>query len=508
MADAETRARFRFGPRDRRGLVAGVRTGQLAVVAASLVCAVGLARGVHGPSAGVAATGAALAGTGAACWPVRGRTLEQWLPVVLRFLAARPARRSAAPPDARRAPSSRRPPQLLSRLEVVEARAAAGRPIGAVHDTRLGTLSAVCSLGGESFALLAEEERTRRVGTWAAVLASGARERAAVHRLQWVSRTLPDPRERMRRGAAGRSQAAAGVVAAGHSSAGSDAAGHGSENGLRGEDAAHGGDAMAAAARSYATLVRLEAERALRNELLLALTVRVRSARAGGAGLTEAAAVLADEVAMLERRCREAGLPVDGVLSPVGLRAALRRGLEARSRTDPGSDRPWPGVLEEHWASARTDGTWHATFWIAEWPRTDVGSDFLLPLLVGCSERRSVSVVMAPLAPLRAVRAAEHARTSTVADAELRRRHGFAVTARARHEHDAVVRRESELAEGHAGYRFSGYLTVSAPSQAELERACGRVEQAAALARLELLRLYGSQAEALCCTLPVGRGCA
>ena len=113
MADAETRARFRFGPRDRRGLVAGVRTGQLAVVAASLVCAVGLARGVHGPSAGVAATGAALAGTGAACWPVRGRTLEQWLPVVLRFLAARPARRSAAPPDARRAPSSRRPPQLL-----------------------------------------------------------------------------------------------------------------------------------------------------------------------------------------------------------------------------------------------------------------------------------------------------------------------------------------------------------------------------------------------------------
>jgi hypothetical protein len=47
--------------------------------------------------------------------------------------------------------------------------------------------------------------------------------------------------------------------------------------------------------------------------------------------------------------------------------------------------------------------------------------------------RRTIAVTMAPVAPLRAVRRAEHDRTSGVADAELRNRHGFAVTARATH---------------------------------------------------------------------------
>ena len=48
--------------------------------------------------------------------------------------------------------------------------------------------------------------------------------------------------------------------------------------------------------------------------------------------------------------------------------------------------------------------TWHATYWIAEWPRIDVGPDFLAPLLLG-PLRRSVSVVMEPVSPARAVRA-------------------------------------------------------------------------------------------------------
>jgi hypothetical protein len=114
---------------------------------------------------------------------------------------------------------------------------------------------------------------------------------------------------------------------------------------------------------------------------------------------------------------------------------------------------------------------------------------------------------MAPVPPTRAVRAAEHARTSGVADAELRRRHGFALTQRTRREQEAVFRREGELAAGHAAYRFSGYITVTAAGRDELELACSRTEHAAALARLELRRLFGDQAAAFCCTLPVGRGC-
>ena len=151
---------------------------------------------------------------------------------------------------------------------------------------------------------------------------------------------------------------------------------------------------------------------------------------------------------------------------------------------------------------------WHASYWVAEWPRQEVGSDFLAPLVLSGAERRTISLVMAPVPALAAQRAAEQARTSRVADAELKRRHGFAVSARAHREDEAVTRRELELAAGHAGYRFSGYLTVSAETPDELESACGRLEQLGAVARLDLRRLDGEHDEAMVTALPLGRGCA
>jgi hypothetical protein len=164
--------------------------------------------------------------------------------------------------------------------------------------------------------------------------------------------------------------------------------------------------------------------------------------------------------------------------------------------------------VEESWSSVRTDATWHAVYWIAEWPRSGVGSDFLLPLLLEGGLRRTISVTMAPVATLRAVRRVEHDRTSGAADAELRQRHGFAVTARARHEHQATTRRETELAEGHCAFRFTGYLAVTADDESELAISCGRIEQMAAQSQLELHRMYGAQEEGYTCTLPTGRGCS
>ena len=165
------------------------------------------------------------------------------------------------------------------------------------------------------------------------------------------------------------------------------------------------------------------------------------------------------------------------------------------------------GVAAE-WSCLRADATWHATYWVAEWPRTDVGPDFLGPLLLASDIRRTVSVVMEPLGPIEASRKVEQARTADIADAELRRRGGFLATARRRREEEILVRREVELADGHAQYRFSGYVTVSAADPGALEEACGRVEQAAGQAGLELRRCYGDQANTFLCTLPLGRGLA
>lgn len=463
--------RYRFGPRDRRGLVAGASASQVVVVCAGLLVAVGLLRSLHG-AVGVLAGVAVVAAAGScAFWPVRGRTVEQWVPVALAYLSgvllggssAAAARRSPGVPS--------RPPGPLGgfALHELDGAAVAGS-FGAVRDSRSGTWTAVLSLGSTSFALLGEHERSRQVAAWAGVLAAVSSGSGSLHRLQWIERTLPDLGESLER--------------------------HLEAKGVAADDPARAG-----ARRSYAELLEREQLGRMRHELFLACTVRSgRKVRAG-------ADVLADEIARLDRRCRDAGIPVEGVLSRAGLSSLVRRSFDEVPA--PGAAAwPWPMALAASWSSVRTDGTWHATYWIAEWPRSDVASDFLFPLLVGCTERRSVAVVMSAVPPQRAIRAAEHARTSVTADAELRRRHGIATSARRHREHEAVARREGELADGHVAYRFSGYVTVTAVSPAELEAACSRVEQAAALARLELRRLYGAQGDALALSLPTGRGCA
>jgi hypothetical protein len=244
------------------------------------------------------------------------------------------------------------------------------------------------------------------------------------------------------------------------------------------------------------------------HEVFVALTVRA-SARSLRTRAGDPEARIVDALEALQHQCIAAGLEVDGVLSPPALAAVLRSSSTVAGAPEGvGDSSPWPLGIEDGWSSIRTDATWHAVYWIAEWPRTPVGSGFLLPLLLEGGLRRTMSVTMAPVAPLRAVRRAEHDRTSGVADAELRRRHGFAVSARTRNEHAATTRMESELAEGHAAFRFTGYLAVAADDEAALAVACGRIEQTAAQAQVELHRMYGSQEEGYTCTLPTGRGCA
>ena len=86
------------------------------------------------------------------------------------------------------------------------------------------------------------------------------------------------------------------------------------------------------------------------------------------------------------------------------------------------------------------------------------------------------------------------------------RRGGFVSTARHARESEVLARREAELAEGHASFGYSGYVTVSAPSEEELAVACEVVQHTAGQSRLALRRLYGDQASAYACTLPLCRG--
>ena len=500
---AEREARYRFGPLERRGLIAGWRGGQIATVAAGLVIAIVVLHRRATPWNVALALCAVLGGITLALWPLGGRTLEQWAPTIARFgtertrgarrlsgAAAGGVRADGVPGAAAKADRGRRRWDRgpLGRLAICAADPRNGEGPGqdgsfaVVTDAMARTTTAVLAIRGQSFSLLAAGDKQRRVSAWAGVLGALAREGSLVHRLQWLARSLPDDGAPARQFFAERARL----------------------------------DEHAPARRSYAALLAAVGAQTTRHEVLLAVSIRAdrtsaRARRAEGGGSSGTIGLLRREIATLQRLLDEADITVDAVLDATALASAMRRGFAAEPNwaaaqvPATGGTWPWPMALESGWSSLRADDTWHATYWIAEWPIVEVSSEFLGPLLLG-SVRRSVSVVMEPLAPARAVRGVEHARIADIADAELRSRGGFLATARRSRESDLVVQREAELADGHGAFRFSGYVTVTARSELLLGRACDATEQAAGQCRLELRRLFGDQERAFFCTFPLGRG--
>jgi hypothetical protein len=461
----ERGSRYRFGPRERAGALAGWRAGQIMTVAVGLVFGVLVLR--WEPNAvGVAAAVGILVLYGAlATVPVAGRTGDEWLPVVVCW----GSRRNGLLDGVRSGVGSgllggTRHSGALRGMRLLRA---GWQDMGVVHDRAGRTLTAALSLRGGSFALLGADEQDRRVGAWASVLASLAREGSPVHRVQWVAASFPDD-------------------------------GHG----LRSYVAAEAVPGVASACTaSYDALLADMDSHTCAHDVILALQVRqTKSVEVG-------CATLAREMASLVRLLGDADVQVESVLSDDDLARHLLRTYEPEpvpADTAPSQDH-WPMAMQENWAEVRVDGMVHATFWVAEWPRTEVRSDFLAPLLLG-SSRSTLAVVMEPLGPDTAVRKVEASRTADLADSELRRRGGFISTARHARQSEVLARREAELAEGHASFRYSGYVTVSAASTEELVAACDVVQHAAGQSRLALRRLYGDQASAYTCTLPLCRG--
>ena len=215
-------ARYRFGPLERRGLVAGWRGGQIASVAGALVVAIGVLHSRPSPARVAVALAAVAAGVALATWPVGGRTGEEWLPTVTRWeisavagvrrqrsdapgaghgLVAAPGRFRRSPhPAAGARPASRR--GAFGGLEILGADSGtgpAGPQLGVVFDRRARTHTAVLAVRGHNFALVSPDEQRQRVGRWATVLASLAREHSPVHRVQWVASALPDDGQAVRR---------------------------------------------------------------------------------------------------------------------------------------------------------------------------------------------------------------------------------------------------------------------------------------------------------------------
>lgn len=500
MTGVSPAPRYRFNPLERRGLVLGLTFGQMVTAGAAFVLAIAVGSWI-GPTAGTqVGLGVAISGAALALWPWRGERAYSAVALGGSWLARRAyrPRLSAAPTEGRLlgqeptlaghrgamtpvaddhagsasiAPASvpgasywalhaktRTGPGGVSLVE--HAAVADGRPAAFVLDRKSGSASAVLAVQGPPFCLLDPAEQAALLEGWRSVLASVGRPGGPVRRLQWVARSSPSstPADISPRGSASPS------VPSGDS--------------------------------SHSDLLTQVAPLVERHDTWIAISV------ASDAGSSTRRASRQRRLDVLAREVRF----LEGQLSCVELRPSAPLGVEALADLLAGrKGGSSPLGVRDGWSETQLDGTWNRTYWISDWPRLEVGPNFLAPLLVSRASRR-VSVIMAPVPLDRAVREARSARTADAADSQLRMRAGFLSNARRDREAEGAERREAELADGHCDYRFSGYVTESAETSDGLASACASLEQAAQAARIELRCLYGRQAEAYWWTLPLCRG--
>ncbi|MDQ3954141.1 MAG: type VII secretion protein EccE, partial [Actinomycetota bacterium] len=492
MADVP---KYRFGPLEKRGILAGLGASQLAVVSLGAVCALVALRALPsgaGLGAGIAILSASAA---VAIVHVKGTPLIEWTSVVAAWSwqRLRGTRRFASRTDTKGTYAPDPQPDFPSPLEGAQilshALPGSGEAIGVLKHPARSTYTAVVKLRGRSFSLLDPQDKARTLAAWGSILSSFAREAGVVHRLQWIERTAPDPSD---------------------------------------EVALHLRDKAALPldspiVRSYLEVLDDAGPVSQTHEVLLALQLDARriarAVKAAGGGDHGACEILRRELKSLTESLVNADVTVEGVLTPRLLAAALRTGydpasrahlarLEARSPDRAGSApvAAGPMTTETTWRSYHADGAYHATYWISEWPRVDVEPDFLAALLLRTECTRTVAVTMEPVPPLRAIRAVEAARTSMAADEDLRGRAGFLSTVRRRREDDALAQHERELANGHALFKYAGHITVTGTSLERLEAACGEIEEAAGRCLLDVRRLDGRHHLVFACTLPTCLG--
>ncbi len=489
---------YSFGPLERRGLLGPVRGGQAALVATAVVMGIVCLDAIPS-AAGVLIAGLTLLAAAAGAFaPLAGRTPEEWLPVAAafawrrlgqsgRWTSHRPGIGIRTRAGNRRtnnvleAPAE--PPPALAGVRIATVTYQGGH-IGLLAERSGRRLTSVLACRVAAFSLLDAEAQERRLARWGMVLAGAAG--TAIRRLQWVERTAPAQGDEMARWL----------------------------HAERDPAIPPRGTAMV---ESYLELISSSARVTQEHEILLAIQVDARRVRDRGADAVRQA--LMEQTERIAHGVEAAEVSVLGALGPAQLARVLRTAFDPYARgelavleaADPGREgvsepAAWPIGTREAWDHYQSDGALHATYWISSWPRIEVSPMFMDSLLGASGAARAVAVTFEPLAPDRSTREVEAAITRDRADQELRLRFGQSETARQRQAAEATIRREAELAAGHAEVRLSGFITVSGRDPDDLRRACAEVADHAARARLELHRLYGQQAQAFAFTLPLCRG--
>jgi len=231
-------------------------------------------------------------------------------------------------------------------------------------------------------------------------------------------------------------------------------------------------------------------------------------------------AALDKSLSVFARRLADSGIEVTRWLDADGIRQVLTEAIDPSTALGlapqagrlsdriGASTRMGPMELDESFNWMCTDGTYHRSYRITEWPRTAQHGDWLVRLLARPESARTMAVVFEPVNPVKSQRQVERALAKLDADTTVRSESGKRVTYAAERAREDVLQREEELVSGFGEVRYWSVVTVSATSVAGLVSACEEWEASAGSVGLVLSPCDGEHELAWGASLPLSLGAA
>ncbi|MER5202210.1 SCO6880 family protein [Streptomyces sp. NPDC002825] len=476
----------KFPHRSRRGILLGLSLPQLVLVSATL--ALLLMTVVSTGLLGAVALTPLWAASGALVAIRRnGRSLIDWMPIVARHAHRRRTGQTlwlARPVTRPRQDGVLHLPGSAASLKVVTPGDSANGA-AAVHDPHQQTLTAIARVTSRAFALLDPATQNHNVASWGRALASIARS-GHLATVQVLERTVPDSGDTLTR--------------------------HWTQNGQ---------PQAPVAGQIYSELVASAGPAAAPHETYLAISLDLKAAKRliaqAGGGLPGAFTVMEQTTSSIAQAARTAGLQVTGWLSSREIAAVIRTAYDpkalsalqqwsetGRAEADPAA--AGPVVQVEEYDRIATDSARHATYWVENWPRTEIGAGFLHGLMFTAGVRRSLSLVYVPQGLESALRDVQRKKAAIIADANERARRGQVDSEEDSVEYADVKTRERQLIAGHADVALTGLITVTAETDALLDAACAQIETHAVTSGVDLRRLNYQQPDAFALSaLPLAR---
>lgn len=476
----------KFPHRSRRGILLGLSLPQLVLVSSTLT--VLLMTVISTGLLGAVALTPLWAASGALVAIRRhGRSLIDWAPIVTRY-----AHRRRTGQTLWLARSVTRPrqdgvlhlPGATASLKVVTPGDSANGA-AAVHDPHQQTLTAIARVSSRAFALLDPATQNHNVNSWGRALAGIART-GHIATVQVLERTVPDSGDTLTR--------------------------HWTQNGQ---------PQTPVAGQIYSELVASAGPAAAPHETYLAISLDLKAARRlisqAGGGLPGAFTVMEQTTASIAQAARNAGLQVTGWLTSREIAAVIRTAYDPKAlaalqqwsetgRAEAVPAAAGPVVQFEEYDRLATDSARHATYWVENWPRTEMGAGFLHGIMFTVGVRRSLSLIYVPQALESALRDVQRKKAAIIADANERARRGQVDSEEDSVEYADVKQRERQLIAGHADVALTGLVTVTAETDALLDAACAQIETHAVTSGVDLRRLNYQQPDAFALSaLPLAR---